>query len=219
MAAAVGKSRCFLRHDLGVLRVVFFRVRPATSTRPPRTLPLNMLNTYVYIFVSLPSLVCDPPRALQEDRELIAKLRPLARFSTPQDHDELIDNLVLARKMRRVYLRDVRVLFSHSVRRARLLVSHSACLCERVCVCVSGSKVLGEMYFCTNRHLSKTTITEAVVLFAPSRPRERPSVDPACFLGRTTGRQQALLAATSTLFRLSTPSLSLSKRNGSVSMN
>eukprot|EP00903_Cladosiphon_okamuranus_P018342 g16874.t1 len=36
----------------------------------------------------------------KEDRELIAKLRPLARFSTPEDHEELIDNLLLAKKMR-----------------------------------------------------------------------------------------------------------------------
>ncbi|CAN0386553.1 unnamed protein product, partial [Hapterophycus canaliculatus] len=36
----------------------------------------------------------------QDDRELIAKLRPLARFSTAKDHEELIDNLLLAKKMR-----------------------------------------------------------------------------------------------------------------------
>ncbi|CAN0162413.1 unnamed protein product [Ectocarpus sp. 6 AP-2014] len=36
----------------------------------------------------------------KDDRELIAKLRPLARFSTPADHEELIDNLLLAKKMR-----------------------------------------------------------------------------------------------------------------------
>ncbi|CAN0395187.1 unnamed protein product, partial [Ectocarpus sp. 13 AM-2016] len=36
----------------------------------------------------------------KDDRELIAKLRPLARFSTPAEHEELIDNLLLAKKMR-----------------------------------------------------------------------------------------------------------------------
>ena len=36
----------------------------------------------------------------QEDREMVAKLRPLARFCSPEDHDELVDNLLLAKKMR-----------------------------------------------------------------------------------------------------------------------
>ncbi|CAN0373488.1 unnamed protein product [Pylaiella littoralis] len=36
----------------------------------------------------------------KEDRELVAKLRPLARFSTVKEHDDLIDNLLLAKKMR-----------------------------------------------------------------------------------------------------------------------
>lgn len=36
----------------------------------------------------------------QDDRELITKLRPLARFSTAEDHEELINNLILAKQMR-----------------------------------------------------------------------------------------------------------------------
>lgn len=53
------------------------------------------------ILFGLPSLVTSaPPPGAQEDRELIAKLRPLERFSTPEDHDELVDNLLLAKKIR-----------------------------------------------------------------------------------------------------------------------
>ncbi|CAM9351595.1 unnamed protein product, partial [Laminaria digitata] len=39
-------------------------------------------------------------KRLREDRELVARLRPFARFSTPKEHDELIDNLLLAKKIR-----------------------------------------------------------------------------------------------------------------------
>lgn len=37
---------------------------------------------------------------LQEDRDLVARLRPFARFSDPKEHDELIDNLLVAKKIR-----------------------------------------------------------------------------------------------------------------------
>lgn len=36
----------------------------------------------------------------QDDRELIARLRPFARFHSPAEHDELIENLLLAKRMR-----------------------------------------------------------------------------------------------------------------------
>lgn len=36
----------------------------------------------------------------QEDRDLVARLRPFARFSEPKEHDELIDNLLVAKKIR-----------------------------------------------------------------------------------------------------------------------
>lgn len=36
----------------------------------------------------------------QEDRELMARLRPFARFHSMEEHEELIDNLLLAKKMR-----------------------------------------------------------------------------------------------------------------------
>ena len=49
-------------------------------------------------------LLCPRCFAAQEDRELVAKLRPFARFSTPKEHDELIDNLLLAKKIRCVLL-------------------------------------------------------------------------------------------------------------------
>ena len=41
---------------------------------------------------------------LQEDRDLVARLRPFARFSDPKEHDELIDNLLVAKKIRQVLL-------------------------------------------------------------------------------------------------------------------
>eukprot|EP00903_Cladosiphon_okamuranus_P017935 g16503.t1 len=36
----------------------------------------------------------------REDRDLVARLRPFARFSDPKEHDELIDNLLVAKKIR-----------------------------------------------------------------------------------------------------------------------
>ncbi|CAN0228052.1 unnamed protein product, partial [Scytosiphon promiscuus] len=36
----------------------------------------------------------------REDRDLVARLRPFARFSSPKQHDELIDNLISAKKIR-----------------------------------------------------------------------------------------------------------------------
>ncbi|CAM9384022.1 unnamed protein product [Ectocarpus sp. 12 AP-2014] len=36
----------------------------------------------------------------REDRELVARLRPFARFSSAKEHDELIDNLIAAKKIR-----------------------------------------------------------------------------------------------------------------------
>ncbi|CAN0165041.1 unnamed protein product [Ectocarpus sp. 6 AP-2014] len=36
----------------------------------------------------------------REDRELVARLRPFARFSNAKEHDELIDNLIAAKKIR-----------------------------------------------------------------------------------------------------------------------
>lgn len=40
------------------------------------------------------------PLPAQEDRDLVARLRPFARLSSPEEHDELIDNLLLAKKIR-----------------------------------------------------------------------------------------------------------------------
>jgi len=62
---------------------------------PPRPLPRVPTG-----LSATPTLRISLPSPLQEDRELVAKLRPLARFSTPQDHEELIENLLLAKKMR-----------------------------------------------------------------------------------------------------------------------
>lgn len=72
----------------------------ALAHEPPAFSP--QLDVY-FLFACIPllfrlrSLV---PSGFQEDRELIAKLRPVARFSSAEDHDELIDNLLLAKKMR-----------------------------------------------------------------------------------------------------------------------
>ncbi|CAN0048712.1 unnamed protein product, partial [Hapterophycus canaliculatus] len=37
---------------------------------------------------------------VQEDRDLVARLRPFARFSSPKQHEELVDNLISAKKIR-----------------------------------------------------------------------------------------------------------------------
>lgn len=39
---------------------------------------------------------------VQDDRELIARLKPFARFHSAKEHEELIENLLLAKKMRLV---------------------------------------------------------------------------------------------------------------------
>lgn len=47
---------------------------------------------------------------MQEDRDLVARLRPFARFSDPKEHDELIDNLLVAKKIRYGAIRHVTLL-------------------------------------------------------------------------------------------------------------
>ena len=72
---------------------------PVFSNYPlPLSLSLS-LYIYIYIYVCVCLLLL---LVAQDDRELIARLRPFARFHSAKEHEELIENLLLAKKMRYV---------------------------------------------------------------------------------------------------------------------